>query len=201
MNQVVVPDLFCLGVIVPILKKGSHRITHSHRQITLSSELFKLFELRITSKIKSKCKNTLNVLTLGHYDVKKPLDSCIHSQILLELYNSGVSTCFIQLLHNLYNRLNVSLKLKIRVTAKLIYVQKVIKQGSLTSPNLFNNTLIITQAVVKPSCIYKVMDVSLICFADDIVNIARISSHLEENFSVLQKIYDNIGLDFNLSKS
>ena len=85
--------------------------------------------------------------------------------------------------------------------AKPVYVHKGIKLGSLTSPDLFNNNVIRAQAVVKHLVFIKVKMSLLIGFADDVINITRVLSCLEENFALLQKSFNNIGLDFNLSKS
>jgi hypothetical protein len=57
MTHGVVPDLFCLGSITPVLKKGKPATEpSSYRPITISSVFCKLFELLIIGDIRKCCK-------------------------------------------------------------------------------------------------------------------------------------------------
>lgn len=226
----IVPDIFCLGVITPVLKKGkpAHEPS-SYRPITVSSVFCKLFEKLIISDIKASCKvpphqfgfqaglgcaHALHVaanvlldahiskesLAIGEYDVRRAFDSGIHSQNMVELRKSGVDRAIVKPLNDMYSRLKVRIKLSGKLSRRFAVVKKGIKQGAVSSPDLFNNSISTAQSKVAPCCIFKGIDVSLVGFADDLLNFSRILSSLESNFKILEMEYDEIGLSFNVTK-
>ena len=82
-----------------------------------------------------------------------------------------------------------------------ILVKKGTRQGAITSPTLFNNSVLEAQAKCLPSCILGRIDMSLICYADDILNLSRTIQRIEQNFKILKDEYSKIGLSFNPEKS
>jgi len=69
------------------------------------------------------------------------------------------------------------------------------------SPTLYNNSVLPAQAQVATSCVSKGIDVSLMAYADDLLNLNRSADRLSKNFDVLSREYNKIGLSFNVSKS
>ena len=83
----------------------------------------------------------------------------------------------------------------------VIRVWKGIRQGGVTSPPLYNNSVVAPQKKARISFVFKGLDLSILNYADDILNLSRTVSSVEENFSVLSREYAEIGLNFNASKS
>ena len=79
--------------------------------------------------------------------------------------------------------------------------KKGIRQGAVTSPPLFNNTVIVPQQNDLTTRIFNGIDVSLANYADDIIDISRTAFGIEENFGILDREYKRIGLRFNESKT
>ena len=84
----------------------------------------------------------------GH-DVNRAFDSGVHPQILLSARKRGVDKSIIRALRNMYSnlkaRVNVPCVNALTLSSSLIPVEKGIRQGALTSPPLFNNSIILSQ--------------------------------------------------------
>ncbi|KAK2703419.1 hypothetical protein QYM36_018114 [Artemia franciscana] len=119
---------------------------------------------------------------------------------MVELRKSGVDRAIVKPLNDMYSRLKVRIKLSGKLSRRFAVVKKGIKQGAVSSPDLFNNSISTAQSKVAPCCIFKGIDVSLVGFADDLLNFSRILSSLESNFKILEMEYDEIGLSFNVTK-
>ena len=104
-------------------------------------------------------------------------------------------------LRDMYRNLKLRVRLQDGELSGEISVHKGIKQGAITSPTLYNNSVNDAQQVISPSYICKHIDLSLLGFADDLLNLSRLLSSLENNFSRLEKSYADIGLQFNVEKS
>ena len=65
------------------------------------------------------------------------------------------------------------LKAKIKGGLDLFNILKGVRQGGLTVPALFNNSVSAAQCSVVCTCIYGGIDVSLSTYADDILNLSR----------------------------
>lgn len=234
-NAGVVPDLFCTGVITPVLKKGKDGgQCSSYRPITVAPILCKLFELLVVNRLSAICNTPDNqfgfkkkmsrehahylianllidaddsneTLYFAGHDVNRAFDSGVHPQILLSARKRGVDKSIIRALRNMYSnlkaRVNVPCVNALTLSSSLIPVEKGIRQGALTSPPLFNNSIISSQEPVQSTCIFRGLNVSLIDYADDILNASRTLIGIEETFRVLSKEYGNIGLSFNPQKS
>ena len=61
--------------------------------------------------------------------------------------------------------------------------------------------MVAPQKKARISFVFKGLDLSILNYADDILNLSRTVSSVEENFSVLSREYAEIGLNFNASKS
>ena len=56
---------------------------------------------------------------------------------------------------------------------EMLSVNKGVRRGVETSPSLFNNAIIEAQQVIKPSCFFRGINLSLLNFADDILHVSR----------------------------
>ena len=101
----------------------------------------------------------------------------------------------------MYCRLKARIKIVNRITSVVVPVKKGARQGSLLSPSLYNNSVLNAQACVNISFISKNINVSLLTYADDLLNLSRSIRGLQLNFSILCDEYRKIGLAFNTSKS
>ena len=76
-----------------------------------------------------------------------------------------------------------------------------ILKGGLTSPSLFKNSVLQAQNSVNFSCIHRGVNLSLMTFADDVLNLSRTFSGCENAFNQFYNEYNNIGLSFNVEKT
>ena len=67
--------------------------------------------------------------------------------------------------------------------------------------SLFNNAIIEAQQVIKPSCFFPGINLSLLNFADDILHVSRSISFFQQNYDSLAAVYKEIGLSSNESKT
>ena len=151
-------------------------------------------------------------LVLAGHDVRKAFDSLIHAAMLLHAAKRGVSPSYIRALRDMYYRLKVRLILHplAKVDGSQVYaptpnifvnVEKGTRQGAVSSPSLFNNGVLDAQSAVPTSFIFAGLDLSLVCYADDILNVSRTIQRISEIFATLQSEYAKLGLQFNAEKS
>ena len=146
-------------------------------------------------------------LAIGGLDLQRAFDSLIHALMLLNSAKRGVNSNIIRAFRDLYSRLRVRLKLPPdkglppAPRSALIPVRKGARQGAVLSPNFFNNYIIEPQDSCPSSCILSSIDISLVCYADDTLNLSRTLNRLSEIFSCLQSNYEKVGLRFNSQKS
>ena len=144
---------------------------------------------------------------MGGHDVRRAFDSAIHAEMLLKAGRRGLNLAFIRSLCDLYSRFHIRLKLPPDKgmppipRRQLIPVKKGARQGAVTSPDLFNNYVLEAQDLCPPSLILSSVNLSLICYADDILNLSRTLQRITEIFGILEAEYQKIGLEFNSSKS
>ena len=230
-----VPDVFCVGVVTPVPKKGNDpRNCSSYRPITVAPVFCKLMEMLVFGDLSEACytpdsqfgfksgtsrehvhsliANLLlsahdnnDTLVLASHDVRRAFDSGIHAHILSSACKRGVDRSVVVVWRSMYRRLRVKIKVPTHrgmvVSTVVIPVRKGIRQGSITSPPLYNNSIIVPQESAKTCCIYLGIDVSLINYADDILNASRSVSRVEDNYNILSDEYAKIGLAFNTAKS
>ena len=149
----------------------------------------------------SRCERFI----LASHDVRRAFDSGIHSQLLLSALKRGVDQSVILAFRNMYKNLQVQINILsnegLVLSSQIVQVKKGIRQGAISSPLLYNNSIIEAQKYVKPSFIFRGVDITLLNYADDILNISRSLTRIEENFDILNEMYGGIGLSFNSSKS
>ena len=92
----------------------------------------------------------------------------------------------------MYRKLNVKVKSLSGKNSDLIDssipVHIGIRQGAITSPPLFNNSVINAQKKVDMSFIFRCLDLSLLLnYADDILNLSRTRALIEKNFASLSE--------------
>ena len=152
--------------------------------------------------ILSDSEATGDPLVIGSFDVSRAFDSSVHAQILLEAYKQGLNLCIVRAVYYMYNNLRAQIKIPSCPTESVVVpVRKGVRQGSVVSPTLYNNSVLPAQAQVATSCVSKGIDVSLMAYADDLLNLNRSADRLSKNFDVLSREYNKIGLSFNVSKS
>jgi hypothetical protein len=76
-----------------------------------------------------------------------------------------------------------------------------IKQGAITSPTIYNNATQRAQGGLSPCCILNGFIVSVLCYADDVLDLTRAVFSLEKSFREIAKNYNEIGLSLNAPKS
>ena len=102
----------------------------------------------------------------------------------------------------MYSRLSIRLKLPPnknlppRPHEKLIPVLKGSRQGAVSSPHLFNNNVLQAQDKCSTSCILSSIDTSLVCYADDVLNLSRTLQKASDIFETLKTKYLKLGLSF-----
>ncbi|XP_065564243.1 uncharacterized protein LOC136029667 [Artemia franciscana] len=97
--------------------------------------------------------------------------------MLLKASQRGLNPCIVRSLRDMYSRLSIRLKLPPdenlppRPYEKLIPVLKGARQGAVSSLHLFNNCVLQAQDKCPTSCILSSIDTSLVCYADDVLNL------------------------------
>ena len=124
--------------------------------------------------ILSDSEATDDPLVIDSYDVSQAFDSLVHAQILLEAYKQGLNLSVVRVVYYMYNNLRAQIK-KPSCLAKSIVVpvHKGVSQGSVVSPTLYNNSVLPAQAQVATSCVSKGIDVLLMLYADNLLNLNR----------------------------
>lgn len=146
-----------------------------------------------------------DLLVFGALDVSRAFDSGIHGHILLKALQRGVSSCILSPVYSMYNKLSAVILIPSPSgtfpSKEMLSVKKGVRQGGKTSPSLFNNAIIEAQQVIKPSCFFRGINLSLLNFADDILHVSRSISLFQQNYDSLAAAYKQIGLSFNESKT
>ncbi|XP_065578592.1 uncharacterized protein LOC136039001 [Artemia franciscana] len=148
------------------------------------------------------------VIMAGH-DVSRAFDSGIHPQLLLSASHRGLDRSILRVYKHMHSKFHVFVKVPVqkdfivsKTTPKtIICAWKGIRQGGVTSRPFYNNSVLEAQKKVQTSFIFRGLDSSLLNYADDVLNLSRTISGIEENFEILRPEYTKIGLKFNAGKS
>ena len=146
-------------------------------------------------------------IALASHDISRAFDSLIHAAMLLKASQRGLNPCIVRSLRDMYSRLSIRLKLPPdknlppRPHEKLIPVLKGARQGAVSSPHLFNNYVLQAQDKCPTSCILSSIDTSLVCYADDVLNLSRTLQKASDIFKTLKTEYLKLGLSFNTEKT
>jgi len=155
-------------------------------------------------------------IALATHDVRRAFDSLLHEEIILDMGLAGVDPCSLAPLADMYENLKAELKLPLPASEctsllndvavsprgnPLLPVKKGVRQGAISSPTAFNNSIVKPQSKSLMTYILRGVDLSLIGYADDVLNLSRFLQGLEDNFTRLQQEYAQIGLQFNADKS
>ena len=168
--------------------------------ITATSRLCPHFVANAPIDADASCE----ALVLVEQDIHGAFDSLIHAAILLHAAKCGVSPSYIRALRDMYYRLKVRLMLQplskavrsqVYAPTRDIFVN--IEEGTrlcaVSSPSLFNNGVLDVQSAFYTYFIFAGLDVSLVCYADDIINLSRIIQHINDIFVTLQSEYSKPG--------
>ena len=152
-----------------------------------------------------ECDQTGERVIAASHDVRRAFDSGVHAQILSCALKRGLDRSIVLPLRNLYKKLKVRIKVPTidgpQISAVVVPVEKGIRQGAVSSPTLYNNSVIESQKDVEMSLVFRGRDISLLNYADDILNLSRSFWMIEKNFDTLRNAYSEINLSFNESKS
>ena len=88
-------------------------------------------------------------IALDTHDVRRAFDSLIHEQISLDMGLAGVDPSMLNPLYDMYKNLKSRLKLPttLNLTNNLVLpIKKGVRQGALTSPTAFNNSIVKPQS-------------------------------------------------------
>ena len=146
-------------------------------------------------------------IALASQDISRAFDSLLRAAILLKASQRGLNPCIVRSLRDMYSRLSIRLKLPPdknlppRPHEKLIPVLKGAHQGAVSSPHLFNNYVLQAQDKCPTSCILSSIDTSLVCYADDVLNLSRTLQKASDIFETLKTEYLKLGLSFKTEKT
>lgn len=226
-----VPKSFALGIVSNVLKKGKNRnLCSSYRPITVSSTLSKVLERlllpellrkckidnrqfgfrrhlgcafahRLLTRIVSKAQNQSRTLLICAVDVSAAFDSVIHSKLILNLLHQGVNPHVAAVLWHWYSSSLIRVKLSSEFLSKPIKLHRGLRQGSVLSPVLFNSLTSSVTKKINGGFNTECMDVSLLCYADDILLVSTSLCNLQANIDLLSRGYTNIGLVINPAKT
>ena len=141
-------------------------------------------------------------LYLGYIDYAKAFDSISHESIWQALVHQGVSTVYINIIKDIYQK-SVS-RVKLDRLGPIIYIRKGVKQGDPMSPKIF---IAVLQNVMRSlDWSRKGIPVgaeylSNLRFADDIVLFASTSKQLETMLVEINRASQAIGLQLNTLKT
>jgi hypothetical protein len=135
---------------------------------------------------------------LGTYYVCKAFDSLLHPQAMNELLNRGVLPDLVRPIFCMYYHI----KAKICILGNDLLTKEIpihigVKQGAITSPTIHNNATLPAQCQLSSCCIYKGIELSILCYADDVL---KTTSGLEKCFREISENYHEIGLSLNAAK-
>ena len=143
------------------------------------------------------------IFLAGH--IRRAFDSRIRTQLLLAARKRGGDRLVILPFRNMYSKLSNRVKVPSRsgqiILRNSVPMRKGIRQGTISSPLLYNNSVPKSQNSVKISFIFRGMDLSLLNYTDDILNTSRCLSRIVENFGILSTAYKQIGFAFNTTQS
>ena len=163
----VIPETFCAGLLVPILKKSNldPKVPRNYRPITVSSVLSKILEIYILEQVKennpAKCqfsfvsgRGTSMAAVMGHdisafctskgscvymcsLDVQGAFDTLPTDIILLRVMDLIRSTIWWNVLYCWYKNMYVNIRWG-NVIGRNIQVNRGTRQGGISSTFLFN---------------------------------------------------------------
>ena len=117
---------------------------------------------------------------------------------------AGVDPSILNPLYDMYKNLKARLKLLTTLNLTnnpVLPINKGVRQGALTSPTTFNNSIVKLQSKSNLTYMLKRIDLSIISYADDVLNLSHLLCSLGENFIQFQVEYGKIGFQFNEKKS
>ena len=137
-------------------------------------------------------------------DFKKAYDSIWRKALFFKLATYNLSSNFTQLLKNMYEKVNMSVRLPDGI-AKSFLSNIGLKQGCNLSPILFNIFIndineIFDKTFCQPAKIKNITLNSLL-YADDLVLISETSSGLQNCLDSLQSYCQKWGLTVNIKKT
>ena len=186
----------------------------SFRLITVATSLCKLFELfcrddlektyyapphkfrfrrgTVVANALIDAESAGECLALASHDAESAFDSLIRPAMLLKAAKRELSPTVILTLRDMNSRPRIRLKLPPDknmppvARTKLIPVLKGARQGAVSSSGLFNNYVIDAQGLCSSSLILSSRNMSLICYADDVLNLNRTLQQVSDVFSILE---------------
>ena len=159
---------------------------------------------RVIANVLLDVEENKDIVIMAGHDVSRAFDVGIHPQLLLSASHHGLDRSILRVYKHTYSKLHVFVKVPVQkdfVVSKTIFrIWKGIRQGGVSSPPFYNKSVLEAQKKVQTSFIFRGLDLSLLNYADDVLNLSRTISDIEENFEILFPEYKKIGLKFNAEK-
>ena len=153
------------------------------------------------ASILSDSEATGDQLVIGFFMSVRLLTRRCTRRSFQKFISKCLNLCIVRVFYYMYNNRRAQIETTSNPVVSLVVpVCKGVRQGSVVSAKLYNNSDLPAQARVATSCISKGIDVSLMTYADDLLNLNRSADRLSKNFDVLNREHNNVCLSFNVSK-
>ena len=225
----IVPSLFEIGIIVPILKKPCLNPNHpeNFRPITLSPVFTKMLQLIIMPPcptdtnqfgFRKGCSTSFGCSMLNdvsaYYnskgsplyvcslDAEKCFDSIWHPALFFKLMHK-IPACYWVLLFRWYSNLQAYVKWNGSYSDR-ICVSKGVRQGSVLSPCLFNifiNDMLKELTMAKSGTCIGNIDLNNFAYADDITVFSATVAGLQHLINICVNYANTWRFTFNIKKS
>ena len=138
-------------------------------------------------------------------DFTKAFDSVWHEGLFCKLQNVGITGNLLELLKDVYKKSKCAVKVNHSLTA-FFYYTKVVRQGCLISPIIFNIDLndifdIINEGNETNLSLNDAQKVNALMYADDLVILSDTKEGLQKHLDKLSEYYDKGELGTNVKTS
>ena len=228
----VVPEQWLESNTILIHKKGPRDVLGNFRPICLLSLVLKVFSrivlnrmqrtltlntrreqagfragysttdhIHVINQLTERCREYRLPLTLLFIDFKKAFDTVEHQAVLNALITFGISPRYVDVIRQCNS--NCTTDINLLHEPVRVKIQRGVRQGEVSSPNLFSAALECLMRELTLPCGIDIDGERLqyLLFADDIVLIGNDPSELEQSLNALSLAANNIGLQIHKGKT
>ena len=228
----IVPEQWLESNTILIHKKGPRDVLANFRPICLLSLVLKVFSrvllnrmqrtltlntrreqagfrsgysttdhIHVINQLTERCREYRLPLCLLFIDFKKAFDTVEHQAVLNSLTQFGIPSRYIEVIRQCNS--NCTTDINLLHEPVRVKIQRGVRQGEVSSPNLFSAALESLMRTLDLPCGINIDGERLqyLLFADDIVLIADDPSTLEQSLSALSTAANNIGLEIHKGKT